>query len=246
MADFPPNLDDGELWLPSDIFPDEIPSRKSPFYHSELTHLQNLAQHFAALALLQRFRNQTVAKQRLNLAPNSERFEPAVPYDSTGYRRAWHFGFNGSAGVGHGVDGYGIGSRGTWTGCRPAYQYHFVQPVQPQVESFMEARARVLQKQQKQFLQSQNMVLPFRGSRVGGGFVREYGGTGVFLPRINSTTTTNVARKRQSVTNNRKEFQVIPPRNSIKRGVDEERREECHYQLPPPEMGLGLPQDWTY
>lgn len=54
-------------------------------------------------------------------------------------------------------------------------------------------RARVLRAQQNRL---QNRLLPFQGSGgfgVGGGFVKESGGTGVFIPRTLNTTTTKSA-----------------------------------------------------
>jgi hypothetical protein len=54
-------------------------------------------------------------------------------------------------------------------------------------------RARVLRAQQNRL---PNRLLPFQGSGgfgVGAGFVKESGGTGVFIPRtLNTTTTKNV------------------------------------------------------
>lgn len=80
MADFPPNLDDGELWLPSDIFPqDEIimPSNlHQNFYSSRLSPYtdQDLTQCFAAYALLQNNHTQTVLKPPPNLVPEVRTF----------------------------------------------------------------------------------------------------------------------------------------------------------------------------
>ncbi|KAL7225944.1 hypothetical protein ACSBR1_021152 [Camellia fascicularis] len=227
MADFPPNLDDGELWLPSDIFPlEEIPSKITrPYYPSDLAH------RFAALAFLDRHRNQT------------QRFGP-VRYDSMGSLPTGYLTIDGGFGVGNGLGFHGLN---LWVGSRPVYYpHHIINPVQPQVESFMETRARVLQREQNWLLQ--NRVLENRqktglGMRGGGGFVREYGGTGVFLPRaaVSATTSTADGRRRQSV-GNRKETKVIPHGNPMKMDVVG-KQEECHYHLPP---DMGLPQDWTY
>lgn len=69
----------------------------------------------------------------------------------------------------------------------------------------MKERAnRVLQRQQNRLLQ-QNRILPYQGSGYGsnGGFLREYGGTGVFHPRINNYTTSvstaSVAKKQSEL-----------------------------------------------
>lgn len=105
-------------------------------------------------------------------------------------------------------------------GGRPLYEYRFVTPPQPQVkkggklrkglfvlshfkafyffsfntqvDSFLQTRTWALQRQKNR---SGNRLLPLQrsGSGLGsgdGGFVRKCGGTGVFLPRIASTTTT--------------------------------------------------------
>ena len=111
-------------------------------------------------------------------------------------------------------------------GGRPLYEYRFVKPPQPQVkkrekvqkgpfvlshfkafyffsfnaqvDSFLQTRTWALQRNQNR---SQNQSLPFQtsgsGLGIGGGFVRKCGGTGVFLPRISSATTTADLRKKQ-------------------------------------------------
>ena len=70
MAEFPPNLDDGELWLPSDIFPEEVPSKFGTHHlPSEFAYMNDIARHFAALTLLQ---PPQPKRPPLNLAPNLE------------------------------------------------------------------------------------------------------------------------------------------------------------------------------
>lgn len=69
MAEFPPNLDDGEMWIPSDIFPDEaIPSKHSPndYPPPQLNYRDDYAQLLATYTLL-RYQN---SKPPINLAPN--------------------------------------------------------------------------------------------------------------------------------------------------------------------------------
>ncbi|PSS21457.1 Vegetative cell wall protein like [Actinidia chinensis var. chinensis] len=233
MADFPSNLDDGELWLPSEIF------------HNELSSMEDLAQRVAALAFLERRRSQTLPKP----PPNLVRFIPPVRYGSASSLPDGCFGFNGGFGLGL----YGFGVEGLWTGYRPVYSVQVVNSVQPQVECVVEARARVLSREQNRVLQNrvwERPVLPLQGRGLGGGLEREYGGTGVFLPRIGTTKTTTRARTTTSTLNvrsqqsvrNRQEIQVIPHRSPIKM-VDVRKQEECHYHLPPE---MGLPQDWTY
>ncbi|KAA8518463.1 hypothetical protein F0562_015937 [Nyssa sinensis] len=206
--------------------------------------VQDLAHRFAALAMLERHQSLIVAKPQ----PNLELFRSPVRYCSNRSLPAGYFGFHGGVGLPHGLHEYG--AEGVWTGSKPVYRYRHLFPVQSPVESFVEARAKVSQRQQNRFVQNrvmENRVLPYQGGGIGlggGGSVREYGGTGVFLPRIaasSSSSTTTVARKGKSL-RNRQDIQVIPQRNSIKR-FDMGKEEECHYQLPPE---MGLPQDWTY
>ncbi|KAL6005453.1 hypothetical protein ACLOJK_006020 [Asimina triloba] len=56
MADFSPNLDDGELYLPSDIYPEELSTHfGSPeVFPSELTYMEELAQQLSSLAVIDR------------------------------------------------------------------------------------------------------------------------------------------------------------------------------------------------
>ncbi|XP_057466976.1 uncharacterized protein LOC130756471 isoform X2 [Actinidia eriantha] len=234
MADFPSNLDDGELWLPSEIF------------HNQLSSMEDLAQRVAALAFLERRGSQTLPKPPPNL-----RFLRPVWYGLAGSLWEGYFGFNGGLGVGYGRGLYGFGVEGLWTSSGPVYSYQFVNPVQPQVERVMDARARVLSREQNRMLE--RLVLPLQGRGLGvggGGLEREYGGTGVFLPRTGTTKTTTRSRKTTSTLNvgsqqsvrNRQEIQVIPQRSPIKM-ADMRKQEECHYHLPPE---MGLPQYWTY
>lgn len=69
MAEFPPNLDDGEVWLPSDMFLNEVvpPSRLS---NRNFSCVDDLAERFAAFTLLQHRRN--VSNAPRNLSPNIE------------------------------------------------------------------------------------------------------------------------------------------------------------------------------
>lgn len=160
MADFPPNLDDGELWLPSDIFPqDEIimPSNLDQnFYSSRLSSYadQDLTQCFAAYALLQNNHTQTVLKPPPNLVPEVRTFlSPAVSsflvYFFMAAVTSFHvkfffLGFQcfrpavqiGSTAVLQGgvVGAYGIGNN--VTGLEPVYKHPFLNPVQSQVRTF--------------------------------------------------------------------------------------------------------------
>ncbi|KAF8403370.1 hypothetical protein HHK36_011472 [Tetracentron sinense] len=233
MADFPPNLDDGELWLPSDIFPDEVTAKLSPKFPSERTYMEDLAQQLAAYALLERNpnRNRNDTRPAPSFSPNSE-FRPPTRYGPVGPRRTGYgVGVDGgSGGVDHSL--YASGNGCFRVGTRPVYQYYPMKPSQTQVESFLQTRGRVLQRQQNQV---QIHFSPFQVNGVGmSGFVRESGGTGVFLPRV--ATTTDV-RKKQIGKNGQEAQQRQHTTKQVAVGKHE------RFQ-PPPEM--GLPQDWTY
>lgn len=64
-----------------------------------------------------------------------------------------------------------------------------------QVDSFLQARATVFQRQQNRI---QNRLLPNKGSGPGiGGFVKVSGGTGVFHPRVSNTTIPTIDVKKK-------------------------------------------------
>ncbi|KAF3442739.1 hypothetical protein FNV43_RR16656 [Rhamnella rubrinervis] len=237
MASFPPNPDDSELWLPSGIFFNEVPSRLCSH------RLDDLAQHFAALTLLKQ--DQNLSKLPLKVSPSVQRLRPPVQYGIANPLSQSQGRFTLSNGFkdGRGVYGCKTGSyRGG--GSELLYEYQLLKPTKPQVDSFLHSRATVLQKQQNRL---QNRLLPDKGSGSKmSGFVKVSGGTGVFHPRVSNTTiSTNNAtgdvKKKQGV-RSRQEIQLTAQRSSIKRvGGDNEKFD---YQLPPPE--IGLPQDWTY
>ncbi|XVE61403.1 hypothetical protein DITRI_Ditri06bG0036800 [Diplodiscus trichospermus] len=237
FSNFPPNLDDGELWLPSDIFINEVPSKFKPRRHHHLPFscMDDLVPRFAAFSLP---KNQ----QKLPIATDFERLKEPVRYGSmTGT------GFEGGQSLYRSKTGPLIGRT------KPVYEFHFLKPTPAQVESYVEARARVLQKQQNRLVQ--NQVLPFQANGfnnttnkfgLGGGLVRESGGTGVFHPRIvntNPNATAFDSKKKQSMRNRQgQEIQVGRQMNSMKR-VGAGKLEDCYYHLPPE---MGLPRDWTY
>ncbi|XP_043689322.1 uncharacterized protein LOC122640230 isoform X2 [Telopea speciosissima] len=230
MAGFPPNLDDGELWLPSDIFPDEVSSKIRPKFSPELTYMEDIAQQISAYALLER--NQIVAKPPLNLVPNLEIKRQSRYGTVTAPQTRFGFGFRGVHGVGHN-DYVSVNEDRFRVGLGQIYQYRSMSPVQSQVENYLQARARVSQRLQNHN-QGQNHFLPFQvtGSSIGG-FVRESGGTGVFLPRV--ATTVDV-KKKHGVKKGEETKQRQPNKNN-----DVEKQERL--QLSPE---VRLPQDWTY
>ncbi|XP_055815325.1 uncharacterized protein LOC129885147 [Solanum dulcamara] len=219
------NLDDGELWLPSDIFPVEEPvsstnklNNNNPITsslcccYSCLLFLRNHNDHSsffiaeqeeaAAISLLQHHSHNTHSVPK-PFPITERRFRPAERCCScTDFSVSEYFELNRG------------GREVVQTGPPPVYPYQLYPPVQlqHQVESLMEARAWILQKEeQNRFIRMQRRNLGldrFAGSRflpfVGGGggingetsSVRDYGGTGVFLPRI-PTNVDNNGRKRQ-------------------------------------------------
>ncbi|XP_057967644.1 uncharacterized protein LOC131157471 [Malania oleifera] len=232
MAEFPPNMEDGELWLPSDIFfPEEVPSNFTPHLSStQLAYMDHLAQRFARSCVLL----QTPTKPPHTFHPNFERFRLPVRFNQGLPQPEQDFSVNG--GLQSGPEAY-CGS------CRPLYPCRSRKPANPQVEGFVGTRARVLERQQNQV---QTRFGPFQGSEVGmGGFARESTGTGVFLPRVVNTipSAAAVARKRQGVRS--KQESIVSQQRSGFVGVGlGKQQEECHCQQLPAE--IGLPQDWTY
>ncbi|KAK7837181.1 uncharacterized protein LOC112031466 [Quercus suber] len=239
MAQFPPNLDDGEVWLPSDIFINEKPITKfNPHHHISCScscycmqdEYDELAKRFAAFAL------RNVSKPN----PNSERFRQAVRYGSVTQGHApleYILDLNG---------GYGRSS--SRNGHRLSHEHLLVEQPQPPQDVYENnLRARVLKSQQNRV---QNRVYPFQassgfgvsGGGRGGGFVKESGGTGVFHPRILNTTTTTTTttdlRKKQAL-RNRQEIQATQHLKAVGMG----KQRESHHYLPPE---MALPQDWTY
>ncbi|KAL3347363.1 hypothetical protein AABB24_021173 [Solanum stoloniferum] len=213
------NLDDGELWLPSDIFPVEetVSSTNNNKLSSSLCccyscvlllrhHHNNHSSIFmaeqeesAAISLFQ-YRSHNTHSVLKPFPITERRFRPAERCCScTDCSISEYFEQNRRV------------TELLLTGPPPVYP-----PVQlqHQIENLMEARAQILQKEeQNRFIRMQrrnpgldrfagNWVSPFVGGGGGGGFngesssVRDYGGTGVFLPRI-PTNINNNGRKRQ-------------------------------------------------
>ncbi|GMH28706.1 hypothetical protein Nepgr_030549 [Nepenthes gracilis] len=252
MAEFPPNLDDGELWIPSDILPKEVPygAEINPHYllshrHNQISDVEDLARRFALMASLDRSSKATPK----HLVPSPfQRFGPAaVPNASTALPASAYYGVAMKPEVEQGLyAGHGTGS--VFANPDPNLQSYLGKPLMSQAEEWMDSRilARQLQAQRNHL---QNRFLPFQGGGIkfGGGSARDCGGTGVFLPRTAATTATrktineDCARRRQE-RRERPDAQIEPPGDAMRRVVVG-KREECHRQLPP---DLGLPRDWTY
>ncbi|KAL5709171.1 hypothetical protein ACHQM5_019889 [Ranunculus cassubicifolius] len=237
MADFPPNLDDGELWLPSDILPDskKVEENGVEMFPSELTYMEELAQQLSSYALLEQQQTQTKKITTTKKSPTPE----VIPFGSFEPNRVNNGGFNKvggnrnrGTGVVHSV--YASDQGGFRVELTPGY--HHVPPIRPVVitqgKGFVQSRGRVLQKQQNQG--GGNYFLPYMAN--GGGFVK---GTGVFLPRIE--TTVNGASKKQGVKNDENYYRVPVKRNSNKNSVG--KKEGLGLKAT---TDMGLPPEWTY
>lgn len=235
MAEFPPNLDDGELWLPSDIFLNEVPSKRGLHLHRLSPCMDDLAQRLAALSLLK--------QGNLISKPNVQRFGSVRCGLQNG-------SYTQEQDCSHQLRGCKLVPKPAYGGSEVFYQFQLRKPVQlPKVDDgFLKTRASVLQKQQNHLLSRlqnrlQNRPSPSRES----GFVKVSGGTGVFHPRVvpnttttSTTTTSSAFVKKKQVSRNRQEIQVPSSQRISLGGV---KSKEFHYQLPPE---LCLPKDWTY
>ncbi|XP_065857467.1 uncharacterized protein [Euphorbia lathyris] len=205
MAEFPLNLDDGELWLPPDNFRNE-------YYNASMEN--NLSTHFAAFSLLQNQHRKPAFHSQLN--PPVRGYIPARfgGLDAEFDRRC------------------GIGS--SWGRYEPCYEFRIQTPVQNpgnayRVDnSYLDTRNRVLRRQQNPI---SNRVNPFQpsgfgyyGGCSGGRVLKESSGTGVFHPRIVNPTTGYCAggdfKRKQGV------------KHEMRR-VGVNKQEECYYHLPP-------------
>ncbi|KAK9921453.1 hypothetical protein M0R45_029962 [Rubus argutus] len=227
MAEFPPYVDDGRLWLPSDIFFNEVGHSKLS-HHSRFCAMDDLAHQFAALTLL---------KQRRSLS--LQRFRPPV--------RTGQLVSQSQKCICSFCNGTGAHLSGT----EVYHHYPFPNPVQPQVgdSSSREPRARALRRHHNQTQiqnQNQNRFVQFQGNGIGpmGGFERVSGGTGVFHPRVLNTTTTTTTIspevKKKPGLRNSQEVRGIQERNSVSKWVGMGKE---YHQLHP---DVVLPQEWTY
>ncbi|KAG9444404.1 hypothetical protein H6P81_015744 [Aristolochia fimbriata] len=220
------DLDDGELYLPSDIFPDETFYSRRPVPETNgFAHVEELAQHLAALAMLD------------SPAPN-----PRPPAGSFELRKSVRVGaLYPPAQTGLGFQALQNVGNGQGHACRggthfppllgPMYHYHHSslpgKVVQAPAEIIQRERARVFQRQPNPM---QNRAMPVR---VGGSGTREYGGTGVFLPRVINAES----RRKPSPGAKNTEPRQQPMRNE---GLGRQGKPYPH------SSEKGLPRDWTY
>ncbi|KAJ8478514.1 hypothetical protein OPV22_022241 [Ensete ventricosum] len=248
MADFPPDLEDGELWLPSDIIrdvgvrrpfssfssPSSAAVAASPGCSAHLAYLEGIARQLDALCMLDRAgllpafgpprhappRPRVFGFKQGRPAPRLARAENVVGLGVV------HAGFMTGDGGRRGVPG---SSPGMLRFCSMS------RPVQTQV-TFGAARGGVVQAP-VQPVPDRFMPLPPPGS------AREGGGTGVFLPRVFKDED----KKKPYVKGREEEQQQQQAtRNG---GVWEQGMPFQHHHHPPPPpppAETGLPQDWTY
>lgn len=240
--DLPPNLDDGELWLPSDVIRAvgvcrhhhrRVPGRLPPFPEDCGVMDEDLAQKFASFGLLERRRALHAVKpfRDFSLKPELHgQGRPVFLISPAGAGYKVPLGQRAAAAEANTVSG---GGGGGGTGAffpvsRTGHKFHPGIPVDCQVEKFQLERARVFQRQA--LGHGLNRYVPARSSGSG----RESGGTGVFLPRI---ATVESKKKPLSVKGNVQLHHRQPMWNPM-------LGKQAAKLLPSADM--GLPHDWTY
>ncbi|KAF9597445.1 hypothetical protein IFM89_018891 [Coptis chinensis] len=179
MSDFVPNLDDGELWLPSDILPHEKPQEEVVEFPSELTYMDELAQQLSTYVRLEKQQQkQTHTKSTKQPPIQNKQIKPIIQLGTFDRSRIGP-GFQGNGGIARGTgvvhSVYASDQGGYRVDLTSCYQLKLGYNNSIQGQSFDHTRGRVLQKHQNQ---GRNRFLPLHPNR--GGFVK---GTGVFLPR---------------------------------------------------------------
>ncbi|XP_008784107.2 uncharacterized protein LOC103703142 [Phoenix dactylifera] len=209
MAEFPPNLDDGELWLPSEIFPDVgvcHHRHRQPVaagLHSDVSYVDELAEKLAAFGLLD---SSNLLLPAIRRNPHlSDRFRfasgPVTRFGPVADREA---------GAGMVYDGFRsrAAARRVVAGWRPVFPFSPAKPAQ--------------------FFGPERTVVPVRT----GGSGRECGGTGVFLPRVINNEVTAPMKKKSCIKDGGEQRKQLT-------GVAAMGMQGMPFhQAPPPEMGL--------
>ncbi|CAL9079425.1 unnamed protein product [Musa textilis] len=242
MAEFAPNLDDGEMWLPSEIIPDvglrrlhqsnAAAARVRGAYHLAFD-VEGLASELAALSPLDRAQRLPAAKLPPVLPPHHELYMTPLPFLLQGVKPvgpAARFELEErelGAGLGRPVYGVGFGACSrpgvTRPGPTQAAQSKACGP------DTVEAFGRALQRPLRPIQSRLGTVRPGGQGRESGG------GTGVFLPRV---INTNEARKKQHNATGGGEQQKQQPTRSTAMW-----KQERPFQ---PTSEMRLPQEWTY
>ncbi|CAL9201043.1 unnamed protein product [Musa hybrid cultivar] len=233
MAEFAPNLDDGEMWLPSEIIADlglrrlhhsnaAAAARVRGAYHHTFD-VEGLASQLAALSPLDRVQRLPAAKLPPVLPPHYELqgLKPVGP--------AARFELEErelGTGLGRPVYGMGFGACSRPGVTRPGpTQAAQAQACGPEtVEAFGRAPQRPLRPIQSRL----GTVRPGGQGRESGG------GTGVFLPRV---INNNEARKKHHNATGGEQQKQQPTRSTAMWKL------ERPFQ---PTSEMRLPQEWTY
>lgn len=248
MENFPANLDDGELWLPSDIFPatDQEAQHHHRRHHRRPisgggSHMEDLSRQFSNLNLLDRHRILTP-----NVPSVSERL---AQYALTAPPPNGCYGLTVGPTVDRGLCNYRTGP--IYSNPEPALRYPMHKPVNPQAatEPLMETLiARATSRPTVQLDgRHHNRRLPLQASF--GCFMTDCrrsttAGTGVFIPRA-STFTGNKSTCATTDDVGRTKLGITPHRDRARKlGVGKAEEYYCYHQVPPSDV--GLPKDWTY
>ncbi|KAI3843447.1 hypothetical protein MKW92_050715 [Papaver armeniacum] len=186
MGEITPNLDDGELWLPSDILPDEIFSNKfDPNFSTELNEF--IEQEPTSLSNLSTFslfeQNHINSKvPSMDLDRNSKQIKPQNQLCDMGKTQPeMGLGLYGETPVDHYFNVLDNGGSGDSYFVSSPYQFHDI------VGDILQARSMILQRQQnlqQHYVDVQNHYvanhfLPLQVNN--NGFNRGCRGTSVFI-----------------------------------------------------------------
>ncbi|RZC76738.1 hypothetical protein C5167_000875 [Papaver somniferum] len=208
MGEIIPNLEDGELWLPSDILPDESFSNK---FHSNFSTHHQLNEfmeeeeeptyslpHLSTYSLFQQ--NHVVPSMNLDPHHSKQIKLQNQFYSMGGPQPAMGLGIYGETPVG----GHYLNFSDNGGGCScyestPPFRFHDRKlPPLPIAGDILQARSTMLQKQHKQ----QQRYPPqnhYVGRGNNGSWNRGNRGTGVFIPRTPpNCTVANPGKKKQS------------------------------------------------
>ncbi|XP_057535492.1 uncharacterized protein LOC130813667 [Amaranthus tricolor] len=230
--ELPANLDDGELWIPSDIFPTD-----DALHHNRPTSdvfLEDLSRQLSKINF------QSVIPQRLGISGNVTQFgavtipSPNASYGQTpGPNRVDRRLFNSISGPVH--QSLGV----------PGLPFPVHEPVAEHLMETRNSRSRPVHFQQ------QNQLSPFQANACrfgyGPGLIRHSSrsstssGTGVFIPQAthNSAINSGSGKNRTGVPRTG----VMPQRRPAKK-LALRKLEDCYHPLPSPE--IGLPEEWSY
>lgn len=211
MGEIIPNLEDGELWVPSDILPDESFSNK---FHSNFSTHHQLNEfmeeeeeptyslpHLSTYSLFQQ--NHVVPS--MNLDPHhSKQIKLQNQFYSMGRPQPeMGLGIYGETPVGGHYLNFsdnGGGGCSCYESTAPLRFHDRKLPPLPIAGDILQARSRILQRQQNQQQRYlQNHFLPLQGNDNNGSWNRGNRGTGVFIPRTPpNSTVANPGKKKQS------------------------------------------------